>query len=453
MRVLILGGDGYLGWPTAMHFAVRGHEVSVIDNYLRRTIALETDSEPLFRTPPMPQRAEAFAAASGHRVAVHVGDCRDYDTLRTLVRDTQPDVVVHYAEQPSGPYSMRDYGSAKLTLDNNLQATFNLAWAVIEEAPQAHIVKLGTMGEYGTPNIDIEEGWIEIEHKGRRDTFLYPRQAGSLYHTTKVLDTDLLWFYVRTFGIRVTDLMQGPVYGLRTPEADLDARLLPNFHYDDIFGTVVNRFLTQAVAGIPLTVYGKGGQTRGGRRRAAHPQPVHRDLLGQRAGGEGRAGGRQDGPRRARANAGQPAQGGRGALLQPGAQRVDRARAAAALPDRRRHGRPPGDGPALQGRDRTPQGHAPRPLETLNRPVAGPRTALVWRTPYAGSARGADAFGHRARVRRPAGRRSLRARRISRHRLRHRRAADIGTAHGPRPDQRGRPVGPAHSDPALHLEP
>ncbi|WP_119166693.1 NAD-dependent epimerase/dehydratase family protein [Algihabitans albus] len=263
MRVLILGGDGYLGWPTAMHFAARGHEVTVIDNYLRRTIALETDSEPLYRTPTLQERAEIFAAVSNHKVRVVIGDCCDYDTLRGLVRDTQPEVVVHYAEQPSAPYSMRDYGSARLTLDNNLKATFNLAWAVIEEAPQAHIIKLGTMGEYGTPKIDIEEGWIEIDHKGRKDTFLFPRQAGSLYHTTKVLDTDLLWFYVRTFGIQVTDLMQGPVYGLRTPESELDDRLLPNFHYDDIFGTVVNRFLAQAVAGIPLTVYGKGGQTRG----------------------------------------------------------------------------------------------------------------------------------------------------------------------------------------------
>jgi UDP-sulfoquinovose synthase len=144
-----------------------------------------------------------------------------------------------------------------------LNVTFNVIWGVINHAPHCHIVKLGTMGEYGTPNIDIEEGWIEIKHKGRKDKFLYPRAAGSLYHTTKVLDTDLLWFYVRTYGLAVTDLMQGPVYGLSTCEADLDPDLLPSFHYDDIFGTVVNRFLAQAVAGVPLTVYGKGGQTRG----------------------------------------------------------------------------------------------------------------------------------------------------------------------------------------------
>ncbi len=158
---------------------------------------------------------------------------------------------------------MIGYDEARATLSNNLLATFNVIWAILKHVPECHIVKLGTMGEYGTPNIDIEEGWIEIAHKGRSDKFLYPRQAGSLYHTTKVLDTDLLWFYVRIYMLRVTDLMQGPVYGLSTDECDLDERLLPNFHYDDIFGTVVNRFLVQAVAAIPLTVYGKGGQTRG----------------------------------------------------------------------------------------------------------------------------------------------------------------------------------------------
>jgi UDP-sulfoquinovose synthase len=158
---------------------------------------------------------------------------------------------------------MIGYDQARLTLNNNLNTTFNLIWAVLEHAPECHIIKLGTMGEYGTPNIDIEEGWLEVEHKGRKQKFLYPRQAGSLYHTTKVLDTDLLWFYVRTYNLRVTDLMQGPVYGLFTPESEQDERLLPNFHYDDIFGTVVNRFLVQAVAGVPLTVYGKGGQIRG----------------------------------------------------------------------------------------------------------------------------------------------------------------------------------------------
>ncbi|MBV1960856.1 MAG: NAD-dependent epimerase/dehydratase family protein [Immundisolibacteraceae bacterium] len=263
MRILILGGDGYLGWPTAMHFAALGHEVSVIDNYLRRNIARETSSEPLFEAPNLIKRAALFKELTGHSIEVFISDCADYDRLAEVVQKTSPEIVVHYAEQPSAPYSMQNRHTADLTIFNNIGTTFNLIWAILEHAPDAHIIKLGTMGEYGTPNIDIEEGWLEVNHKGRQQKFLYPRQAGSLYHTTKVLDTDLLWFYVRTYGLQVTDLMQGPVYGLSTVESDLSQDLMPNFHYDDIFGTVVNRFLVQAVAGVPLTVYGGGGQTRG----------------------------------------------------------------------------------------------------------------------------------------------------------------------------------------------
>ena len=174
-----------------------------------------------------------------------------------------PEAVVHYAEQPSAPYSMLSRRAAVLTLNNNLSVTMNVIFAVKEFVPEAQIVKIGTMGEYGTPNIDIEEGWMEIEHKGRKDRFLYPRQASSLYHTTKIMDTDLLWFYVRLCDLRVTDLMQGPVYGLFTDENREHKNLLPFLNYDEIFGTVLNRFVVQAVAGYPLTVYGKGGQTRG----------------------------------------------------------------------------------------------------------------------------------------------------------------------------------------------
>ena len=263
MRILILGGDGYLGWPTAMHFAALGHEVMSVDNYLRRTIATQTRSEALMANLELEQRAEVFHAASGKRIGIRIGDCADFAFLDGVFADFKPEAVVHYAEQPSAPYSMRGYREAELTLRNNLTTTLNVLWAIQRSAPACHLIKLGTMGEYGTPNIDIEEGWIDIEHKGRKGRFLFPRQAGSLYHTTKILDTDLIWFYVRMSNLRVTDLMQGPVYGLSTPEADLDERLAPNFHYDDIFGTVVNRFLVQAVAGVPLTVYGKGGQTRG----------------------------------------------------------------------------------------------------------------------------------------------------------------------------------------------
>lgn len=263
MKVLILGGDGYLGWPTAMSFASKGHDVVAVDNYFRRKIAEETNSESLIVTPTLTERAKRFSAVSGKTIKIRIAELTEAAVMDELLAEEKPDVIVHYAEQPSAPYSMMGPREARVTFQNNLSVTFNLIWAMLQHAPQAHMIKLGTMGEYGTPNIDIEEGWITVEHKGRSNKFLYPRQAGSLYHTTKVLDTDLLWFYVRTYGLRVTDLMQGPVYGISTTESDLDEQLLPNFHYDDIFGTVVNRFLVQAVAGIPLTVYGKGGQTRG----------------------------------------------------------------------------------------------------------------------------------------------------------------------------------------------
>lgn len=263
MRVLILGGDGYLGWPTAMALAAQGHEVCTVDNYLRRRLALETDSEALVPTPNLIGRARRFGKLTGKTIRVEIFDVLDRARFERLVEELQPEAIVHYAEQPSAPYSMMGVDEASLTLHNNLGTTFNMIWAVLQHAPSCHIIKLGTMGEYGTPNIDIEEGWLDVEHNGRKQKFLYPRAAGSLYHTTKVLDTDLIWFYVRTYGLRVTDLMQGPVYGLSTAEAELDLVLLPNFHYDDIFGTVINRFLVQAVTGIPLTVYGKGGQTRG----------------------------------------------------------------------------------------------------------------------------------------------------------------------------------------------
>ena len=263
MRVLILGGDGYLGWPTSMRFAAKGHEVMSVDNYLRRDLIDETDSTALFPVPRLIERAALFKAETGHDIDARVVDLNDYETFSAIFEQFKPDVAVHYAEQPSAPYSMRGFSEAQLTLNNNLNVTFNLIQAVTAHNKDCHIVKLGTMGEYGTPNIDIEEGWLEIQHKGRSDRFLFPRQAGSLYHTTKVLDTDLIWFYVRTFGLRATDLMQGPVYGVETGETNGNEQLYPFFNYDDIFGTVINRFLVQAVAGVPLTVYGKGGQTRG----------------------------------------------------------------------------------------------------------------------------------------------------------------------------------------------
>jgi UDP-sulfoquinovose synthase len=263
MRILILGGDGYLGWPTAMYLSRRGHEVAVVDNYFRRRACIELNREPLIALPNLNRRATLWERVSGHRLTVHIGDVCDYPFLLQVFREFEPDAVVHYAEQPAAPYSMMGHRQAVFTLTNNLVSTTNLIFAVKECNPACHIVKLGTMGVYGTPNIDIEEGYLEVEHKGRRHRFLYPKTPGSLYHLTKAQDGDLLYFYCRLWPIRVTDLNQGPVYGLTTGESAEDERLLPIFNYDDVFGTVLNRFLVQAVAGVPLTVYGQGGQTRG----------------------------------------------------------------------------------------------------------------------------------------------------------------------------------------------
>jgi UDP-sulfoquinovose synthase len=263
MRILILGGDGYLGWPTAMNLSAHGHEVAIADNYLRRRLCREENVEPLFEVPDLDERVRLWEAVSGHKINVFIGDLRNWDFVAEVFRKFTPDGIVHYAEQPAAPYSMLNRRAAMLTLQNNLTVTANVIFAVKEFCPEAHIVKLGTMGEYGTPDIDIEEGWLEVEHRGRQQKFLYPRQASSLYHTTKIMDTDLLWFYVRTWSIRVTDLMQGPVYGLFTVENSDYEELLPFFNYDELFGTVLNRFVVQAVADYPLTVYGSGGQTRG----------------------------------------------------------------------------------------------------------------------------------------------------------------------------------------------
>ena len=275
-HVLILGGDGYLGWPTAMYFSNKGYDVTVVDNYLRRNSCTELDVGMLYPIPSLIQRAKIWYEKTGKEIKVVIGDLTDAELMRSFfdgrikydwaIKETfsgAPETVVHYAEMPSAPYSMMDYKKSNFTITNNLLVSSNLMYAVRDFSPKTHIIKLGTMGEYGTPNIDIEEGWLEVEHKGRKQKFLYPRAAGSLYHTTKVMDTDLYWFGVRMWDLRITDLMQGPVYGIETEETKIDPRLRPIFNYDEIFGTIVNRFITQAVSGYPLTVYGKGGQTRG----------------------------------------------------------------------------------------------------------------------------------------------------------------------------------------------
>lgn len=273
--ILILGGDGYLGWPTAMYFSNRGHDVTVVDNYMRRNACITLDTGMLYSVPNLVQRARRWYELTGYEIKVVIGDLQDPGLVRSFFNGTAkynwcqddtvcvPETIIHYAEQPSAPFSLINYRYANITLLNNLSVTNNLMWAVRDYSRDSHIIKLGTMGEYGTPNIDIEEGWIEIEHKGRKDRFLFPRQGGSLYHTTKVMDTDLLWFGVRMWDLKVTDLMQGPVYGIDTEESAIDPQLKTLFNYDEIFGTIINRFITQAVIGYPLTVYGKGGQTRG----------------------------------------------------------------------------------------------------------------------------------------------------------------------------------------------
>jgi len=263
VRVLILGGDGYLGWPTAMHLSALGHDVVVVDNYLRRDLMRNEDVEPLYPVLNLDERIRVWKDVSGRNIERYIGDLKKWDFVSHVIQEVKPESVIHYAEQPSAPFSMLRRDAASLTINNNISVTANVIFAVREYCPDAHIIKLGTMGEYGTPNIDIEEGWIDIEHNGREERFLYPRQAGSLYHTTKIMDTDLLWYYVRMWGLSVTDLMQGPVYGIFTDESEADERLLTLFSYDELFGTVLNRFIVQAVAGHPLTVYGRGGQTRG----------------------------------------------------------------------------------------------------------------------------------------------------------------------------------------------
>jgi UDP-sulfoquinovose synthase len=264
MRILILGGDGYLGWPTAMRFSQGGHEVHVVDNYLRRRAHEEVGTDTLVPIlGSLPERAAAWKEISGKEIGVTEGDLVEWDLTSDLFRDFRPDAIVHYGEQPSAPYSMRDRDHAVFTQQNNVVNTLNVVWAMREYTPDSHLVKLGTMGEYGTPNIDIEEGYLEIEHNGRKETILYPKLPGSLYHLSKVHDSHNIHFACRMWGIRATDLNQGVVYGIETNETRLDERLATRFDYDDVFGTALNRFCVQAVIGHPLTVYGKGGQTRG----------------------------------------------------------------------------------------------------------------------------------------------------------------------------------------------
>ncbi len=263
MKVIVLGGDGYLGWATAMYLSRRGHQVAVLDNFAKRRWELELNVEPLIPIRTLQDRVQAWAEVAGGTLELFVGDLRNYGVVQGVLKSFCPDAIVHYGEQPSAPYSMIDHNRCLFTQVNNVGGTLNVLWAMKKLGLDCHLVKLGTMGEYGTPNIDIEEGFIEIEHKGRRDILPFPCQPGSFYHLSKVHDSHNIRFACRAWKLSATDLHQGVVYGIETDETSLDERLATSFHYDDVFGTAINRFCVQAAAGIPLTVYGKGGQSRG----------------------------------------------------------------------------------------------------------------------------------------------------------------------------------------------
>ncbi len=263
MKILVLGGDGYLGWPTALHLSAVGHDVAVLDNFARRGYDFEMGVESLVPIEPLQTRIRVWRELTGKSIDCYIGDLTDADFTYHVVREAQPDTIVHFAEQRAAPYSMVDRKHAVYTQVNNVVGTLNVLYAIAELDPEIHLVKLGTMGAYGTPNIDIEEGWLEIEHKGRKDRVLFPKRPGSYYHLSKVHDSHNIEFACRIWGIRATDLNQGVVYGQQTPETARDDRLATRYDYDAVFGTVLNRFVIQSVLGLPLTVYGNGSQVRG----------------------------------------------------------------------------------------------------------------------------------------------------------------------------------------------
>jgi UDP-sulfoquinovose synthase len=263
MKVLVIGGDGYCGWATALHLSNRGYEVGILDSLIRRHWDAQLGVDTLTPIAPIQQRIQRWHDLTGKPIDLFVGDINDYDFLSKALHQFEPEAIVHFGEQRSAPYSMIDREHAILTQVNNVVGTLNLLYAMHADFPDCHLVKLGTMGEYGTPNIDIEEGYITIEHNGRKDTLPYPKQPGSFYHLSKVHDSHNIHFACKIWGLRATDLNQGVVYGVLTEETGMDELLINRLDYDGVFGTALNRFCIQAAIGHPLTVYGKGGQTRG----------------------------------------------------------------------------------------------------------------------------------------------------------------------------------------------
>ncbi|AVH71049.1 NAD-dependent epimerase/dehydratase family protein [Nostoc sp. 'Lobaria pulmonaria (5183) cyanobiont'] len=263
MKVLVIGGDGYCGWATALYLSNRGYEVGILDSLVRRHWDNELGVETLTPIALIQQRLQRWQDLTGKSIDLFIGDITNYEFLQKTLHQFQPNALVHFGEQRSAPFSMIDREHAVLTQVNNVVGTLNLLYAMREDFPDCHLVKLGTMGEYGTPNIDIEEGYITIEHNGRKDTLPYPKQPGSMYHLSKVHDSHNIHFACRIWGLRATDLNQGVVYGVLTEETGMDELLINRLDYDGVFGTALNRFCIQAAIGHPLTVYGKGGQTRG----------------------------------------------------------------------------------------------------------------------------------------------------------------------------------------------
>jgi len=262
MKVLVIGGDGYCGWATALYLSNRGYEVAILDSLVRRHWDLELCIDTLTPIAPIQQRLQRWKDLTGKSIDLFIGDINNYEFLKKTLHQFEPEAVVHFGEQRSAPFSMIDREHAVLTQVNNVVGTLNLLYLLHESFPDCHLVKLGTMGEYGTPNIDIEEGYITIEHNGRKDTLPYPKQPGSFYHLSKVHDSHNIHFACKIWGLRATDLNQGVVYGVLTEETGMDELLINRLDYDGVFGTALNRFCIQAAVGHPLTVYGKGGQTR-----------------------------------------------------------------------------------------------------------------------------------------------------------------------------------------------
>lgn len=263
MKALVIGGDGYCGWATALHLSNKGYEVAILDSLARRHWDDKLGSQTLTPIASIQKRIQRWYELTGKKIELFIGDITNYDFLIKTFRKFEPESIVHFGEQRSAPYSMIDREHAVFTQVNNVVGTLNILYAMKEDFPDSHLVKLGTMGEYGTPNIDIEEGYIEIEHNGRKDILPYPKQPGSFYHLSKVHDSHNIHFACKVWGIRATDLNQGIVYGVLTEETGMDELLINRLDYDGVFGTALNRFCIQAAIGHPLTVYGTGGQTRG----------------------------------------------------------------------------------------------------------------------------------------------------------------------------------------------